>query len=411
MALVAGQLALALVSLTGAGLLARSFLRLEHAPLNADPSGVLTFQVAVPRAQYGKATGDKYQGLPVWEFSSRPNAIFSDLLDRARSIAGVQSAAAAVFLPFTGAYDVTFAVEGAAGPAGKNRYDARYAAVSDGYFRTMKIPLVQGREFTDRDVVSAPWVAVISETMARRFWPDTDPIGKRLTVNMSDDEPPREIVGVARDTPSFIGENQPQPVLYIAFAQRPAHVQSANAGTRIQMSFMLRTTGDPLSAIPAVRHAAAQADPDMPVSNVELLDKTLGRAFQYPRAFSLLLGVFAGSAILLAAIGIYGVMAYGVAQRTREIGIRMALGASGTQVIRLVLRGAVVMLAVGVGIGVAGSFAVTRLLASFLWQVKPTDAPTFAASAGLIVLVGVAASIVPAMRVLAVDPTIALRSE
>jgi putative ABC transport system permease protein len=275
----------------------------------------------------------------------------------------------------------------------------------------MKIPLVQGREFSDRDVASAPWVAVISETMARRFWPDADPIGKRLTLNMSADEQPREIVGVARDTPSFIGEDHPQPTLYIAFAQRPAHVQSSNAGTRIQMSYMLRTTGDPLSAIPALRRAAAEVDPDVPLSNIELLDAALGRAFQYPRAFSLLLGVFAVVAILLAAIGIYGVMAYGVAQRAREIGIRMALGASGPQVVRLVLRGAAVMLAVGVGVGVAGSFAVTRLLASFLWQIKPTDAPTFAVSAGLIVLVGVAASIVPAMRVLAVDPTISLRSE
>jgi putative ABC transport system permease protein len=177
------------------------------------------------------------------------------------------------------------------------------------------------------------------------------------------------------------------------------------------MSYMLRTTGDPLSAIPALRCAAAEVDPDVPLSNIELLDAALGRAFQYPRAFSLLLGVFAVVAILLAAIGIYGVMAYGVAQRAREIGIRMALGASGPQVVRLVLRGAAVMLAVGVGVGVAGSFAVTRLLASFLWQIKPTDAPTFAVSAGLIVLVGVAASIVPAMRVLAVDPTISLRSE
>jgi len=411
MVLVAGQLALALVSLTGAGLLARSFLRLEHAPLNADPSGVLTFQVAVPRGQYGKATADKYQGLPAWEFSSRPNEIFADLLDRVRSIPGVQSAAAAVLSPFNGADELTFAREGAAAPAGQNTNDALYATVSDGYFRTMKIPLVQGREFTDRDVVSSPWVAVISETMARRFWPDADPIGKRLTLRLSADEQPREIVGVARDTPSFIGERQSQPVLYIAFAQRPAHVQSSHAGTRIQMSFLLRTTGDPLRAIPAVRHAAAQVDPEMPVSNIELLDNTLGRAFQYPRAVSLLLGVFAAAAILLAAIGIYGVMAFGVAQRAREIGIRMALGASGGQVIRLVLRGAAVMLAAGVSVGVAGSFAVTRLLASLLWQITPTDAPTFAASAGVIVLVGVAASIVPAMRVLAVDPTIALRSQ
>jgi predicted permease len=411
MVLVAGQLALALVSLTGAGLLTRSFLRLEHTPLNADPSGVLTFQVAVPRAQYGKATGEMYQGLPAWEFSSRPNEIFSDLLGRVRSIAGVQSAAAAVLLPFTGGNDVTFALEGAAAPAATNTNDALYAPVSDGYFRMMKIPLVEGREFTDRDVVSAPWVAVISETMARRIWPDADPIGKRLTLNLSADERPREIVGVARDTPSYIGEDHPQPVLYVPFSQRPAHVASSNAGTRIQMSFMLRTTGDPLSAIPAVRHAATQVDPEMPLSDIETLEKTLGRELQYPRAFSLLLGVFAAAAILLAAIGIYGVMAFGVAQRTREIGIRVALGASGAQLIRLVLRGAVVMLAVGVGLGLAGSLAVTRLLGSFLWQIKPTDAPTFAASAGLIVLVGVAASLVPAMRALTVDPTTALRSE
>ena len=409
--LVAGQLALALVSLTGAGLLTRSFLRLEHAPLNADPSGVLTFQAAVPRAQYGKATGDMYQGLPVWEFSPRPNEIFADLLDRVRSIAGVQSAAAAVLLPFTGGGNVTFAVEGAAAPVGKVTPDAFYAPVSDGYFRTMKIPVVEGREFTDRDGVSAPWVAVINETMARRIWPDANPIGKRLTLNLAADEQPREIVGVARDTPSYIGEDHSQPVLYIPFAQRPAHVASSNAGTRIQMAFLLRTTGDPLRAIPAVRHAAAQVDPEMPLSDIATLEKTLGQAFEYSRDFSLLLGVFAAAAILLAAIGIYGVMAFGVAQRTREIGIRMALGATGAQVIRLVLRGAIVMLACGVGLGLAGSLALTRLLATFLWQITPTDAPTFAASAGLIVLVGVAASLVPAMRVLAVNPTIALRSE
>jgi putative ABC transport system permease protein len=411
MALVAGQLALALVSLTGAGLLGRSFLRLAHTPLNADPSGLLTFQAGVPRGQYGKATNETYQGLPVWEFSARPNQGFSDLLDRARAIPGARSAAAAVFLPFNGGSDVTFAIEGAAAAADPNANNALYAPVSDGYFRTLKIPLVQGREFTDRDVVSAPWVAVISETLARRFWPDGSAIGKRLTLNLSPDEQLREIVGIARDTPSFIGANRQQPVIYIALGQRPAHVQSSHAGTRIQIAYLIRTTGDPLSVIPAVRQAAAQTDPDMPLSNVELLDKTLDREIEYPRAFSLLLGVFAVVAILLASIGIYGVIAYGVAQRAREIAIRLTLGASGAQVIRLVLGSAAVMLAMGVGVGMAGSFAVTRLLTAYLWQIKPTDAPTFAASAGLIVVVGVAASIVPAMRVLGVDPASALRSE
>src|SRR5262249_17877460 len=148
-----------------------------------------------------------------------------------------------------------------------------------------------------------------------------------------------------------------------------AHVVSSDAGTRIQMAYMLRTAGDPLSAIPAIRRAASQVDPDMPVSNVELLERTLGRAYDYPRAFALLISVFAAAAILLAGIGIYGVMAYGVAQRAREIGTRIALGASGPQVVGLVLRNTVVMLALGVGLGLIGSLALPRVISALLWQI------------------------------------------
>jgi putative ABC transport system permease protein len=177
------------------------------------------------------------------------------------------------------------------------------------------------------------------------------------------------------------------------------------------MAYVLRTAGNPLNAVPAIRRAAAEVDPDMPVSDIETLEDTLGRSIQYPRYMSLLVGVFAMAAILLAAIGIYGVMAFGVAQRTREIGVRMALGSRSTQVLFLVLRQAVAMLAVGVAVGVAGSLTVTRLLGSLLWQITPTDPPTFAASAGLIVLVGLAASLIPAIRALTIDPTSALRTE
>jgi predicted permease len=275
----------------------------------------------------------------------------------------------------------------------------------------MHTALVGGREFNERDVASASWVTVINETMARRYWPQGEAIGKRLTLNLAADEQPREIVGVVRDTPSYIGEEHPAPALYVPFAQMAPHTPSSYAGTRVRMAYVLRTAGNPLNAVPAIRRAAAEVDPDMPVSDIETLEDTLGRSIQYPRYMSLLVGVFAMAAILLAAIGIYGVMAFGVAQRTREIGVRMALGSRSTQVLFLVLRQAVAMLAVGVAVGVAGSFTVTRLLGSLLWQITPTDPPTFAASAGLIVLVGLAASLIPAIRALTIDPTSALRTE
>jgi len=409
--LVAGQVALALTSLTAAGLILRSFVRLEHMPLNADPAGVLTFRVVLPQGQYGKA-GGLYEGLPAWEMSPRPAEIFSQLLDRTRSIGGVQSAAAAVFGPFSGSSDVTFTIEGAPASAGaKDANNAQYLPISGDYFRTMQTALVGGREFNERDVASASWVTVINETMARRYWPQGEAIGKRLTLNLAADEQPREIVGVVRDTPSYIGEEHPAPALYVPFAQMATHTPSSYAGTRVRMAYVLRTAGNPLNAVPAIRRAAAEVDPDMPVSDIETLEDTLGRSIQYPRYMSLLVGVFAMAAILLAAIGIYGVMAFGVAQRTREIGVRMALGSRSTQVLFLVLRQAVAMLAVGVAVGVAGSLTVTRLLGSLLWQITPTDPPTFAASAGLIVLVGLAASLIPAIRALTIDPTSALRTE
>jgi len=284
-------------------------------------------------------------------------------------------------------------------------------SISPTYFQTMTIPLIRGRAFTAADTAASHPVGIINEAMARRFWPDAHLIATRLTLTLSADEQPREIVGVARDTPSFIGENQPEPMLYIAFAQRPAHVQSSDVGTRIQMSFMLRTIGDPLSAIPAVRHAAAQVDPEMPVSDIELLDNTLGRAFQYPRAFSLLLGVFAGAAILLAAIGIYGVMAYGVTRRTSEIGVRMALGAVPGDVVRMVLRETILLAVAGIVIGIPITLWLTRLTKSFLFGLEPNDPMVLAVAVGSLLAVCALAGWLPARRAARIDPTVALRYE
>jgi putative ABC transport system permease protein len=409
--LVASQIALALISLTGAGLVIRSFLRLAGTPLNADPSGILTFRIELPQGQYGKTVG-MHNGLPLWEISPRPAQIFSDLLERARSVPAAQSAAAAVLPPFNGGPAVSFVLTNRPGadPV-REALTAFYYPISADFFRTMRTPVVRGREFTDRDTAGAPWVAVVNETMTRRYWPDGDVIGNRLTLALGPDERPREIVGVVHDTPSYIGEERSEPKLYVPFVQMPPTTPSSFASTRVRMTFVVRTTGNPVNVVPAVRRAAAEIDPNMPLSGIETLENQLARSVEYPRYYATLLGLFAGAAMVLAAIGIYGMIAYGIAQRTREIGIRLALGARGRHVLTLVLRHAVLMLAGGLGVGVAASLALTQLLKSLLWQIEPTDPVTFAASSALVVVVGLVACLVPALRALAVDPTTTLRSE
>jgi len=285
-----------------------------------------------------------------------------------------------------------------------------YFLVTPNLFATLRTPIVHGRDFTDRDNVTAPWVAVVNETLARRFWPGEEAIGKRLTLNTVPEEQPREVIGVVRDIPTRHAA-PPEPVIYASYLQQPSRYRAPWAGLFGQMTFMMRGAGDPDRLIPGARQAVADLDPDRPLVGPSTVEAHMRNATGKFRYFVLLVSVFAGLATLLAAIGTYGVMAYSVSLRTREIGIRRALGAGRLEVIMLIGRRALALVGSGLVCGVVGALLLTRLIASQLWGVTPTDPATFAGVSLLLVGVALIACIAPARRALAVDPTIALRTE
>jgi putative ABC transport system permease protein len=269
---------------------------------------------------------------------------------------------------------------------------------------------VSGRDFTTRDTAVATWVAIVNETCARRFWPGQDPIGKRLTLDTVPEEQPREVVGVVRDIPTRHAES-PQPVIYASYLQQPSRYRAPWAGLFGQMLFMIRPTGDPLAIVPVARKAIAEIEPERPLANVTTMRSHLRAGTGQFRSFVWLVSVFAAVATLLAAIGTYGVMAYTVDQRTREIGIRRALGAGRREIMALVGRRAIAFVAAGLVWGLACALALTRLIRSQLWGVTPTDPMTFAGVSVLLVAIALLACVIPARRALSVDPTIALRNE
>jgi putative ABC transport system permease protein len=247
--------------------------------------------------------------------------------------------------------------------------------------------------------------------MARRFWPGENPIGKRFRLDFGPDEQPREIVSLVRDTPADRHQAAKEPIFYIPSVQRPPRDRGPFGFNRIQMTFLLRTSADPMSLSSAVRKAVAEIDPDRPAANMQTLEDALSDDLRFERWYMILLSVFGGVALLLASVGIYGVMAYSVAQRTHEIGMRMALGASGSQVMILMLRRAAILIGAGIVLGLAGALSLTRLLASQLNGVSPTDPPTFASVSVLLAIVALGACFIPTRRASVVDPTVALRYE
>jgi putative ABC transport system permease protein len=261
------------------------------------------------------------------------------------------------------------------------------------------------------DTANAPWVAIVNETMARRFWPDDDPIGKRIRLDVSPEEQPREIIAVVGDTPDNLRQRTQRPALYVPFFQSSPHQVGPGAGVRFQLTYVLRSPGDPMNLLAAARRAVGEVDPNRALLDVHTEEEQLGLTMQYPRYYSMLLGLFAFVATALAAVGIYGILAVAVEQRTREIGIRMALGAGGAQVLRCMLGQALWMIAGGVAFGLAGSLGLSRLISSTLWEVQSADPATFAGVAALLATVALLAAIVPARRAVQVDPSIALRSE
>jgi putative ABC transport system permease protein len=411
--LVVLEISAALTLLTGAGLMLNTFLRVYNAPTGCDTRNLVTFQVRLLRGQYVKDTSVIAAGAV--EISPRVNTVFEQVRERISGVPRVESVAAGIRPPLSesalGALTLNFTFDGR--PSGGSEIQPVSAAwfpVSAGYFHTLRIPVVRGREFGVRDTAVDLPVVLINEAMARRFWRGEDPIGKRLRIDIVN-EPLREIVGVVGDLRHNRYDREAQPQMYVPYVQHPLVSQSRLVESRLTMTFVVRCAGDPFQLVPTLRAAVADVDRNLPIFNIKTLDEYVAEQLWQPRQTMTLLAIFAGIAVVLAMTGVYGIMAYAVERRTHEIGVRIALGASRTHVLRMVIARGLLLVACGVAIGVAGSFALTRLLGTLLWGVTPTDPLTFAIVIVTLAAVAMLACYLPARRALDIEPTIALRHE
>lgn len=384
--LVATQFALCLVLLISAGLLLKSFQRLISISPGFKPENVLSMRLALPSSKY--ASGDQTV------------QFFDNLLERVRSLPGVRSAAVVSLLPFSGgATSDGFVVEGHEPEPGGVAPNAQDRVVSPGYFQTLEIPLLRGRDFLASDRVDSPLVAIVDDTLASRYWADGDAIGKRIRYAWSDQW--MTIVGVSAAIKNGKLTEKLEPHFYYPYAQEPSR----------QMYLTVRTTGEPAAITSAVRSEVQSLDADLPVWGVQPLAEAIDRTLNNHRLTNALLTVFALLAVLLAAVGIYGVMSLYVSNRTNEFGIRLALGAQPAVVLRSVLRQGLALALAGVVTGTAAAVVVTRALASLLFEVSATDPVIFLSVPLLLVMVALLACYIPARRATRVDPLVALRYE
>lgn len=383
-ALIIAEIAIALVLLIGAGLLAQSFVRLRQVDLGYEPRGLLTMWVSASPARY---PDDEAKG-----------RFFKRLQDQASLVPGVESISSSSESWF-GLLNMQFNIESNPLPNGDE--NVRYSAVAPNYFNVLKAQIRTGRDFNDQDDLRAPPVAIINETLARRYFPDGQPIGKRIVLGYLGRRLVREVVGVSSDVKQEELGSATKPEMYVPMQQIPWF------GTAL----IVRTTGDPMRLKKDLQAAIWQVDKDLPVSGVETVEQHLSNLRAEPRLYTLLLGVFAVIALLLASIGIYGVMSYSVTERTHEIGIRMALGAGQADVLGFVIKQGLTLTMIGLAIGVAVSLALTRLMESLLFGVSSTDPLTFVVISLLLAIVSIFATYLPARRATRVDPMIALRYE
>jgi len=390
--IVVAEVALAVILLVSAGLLIRSFLHLMTVDRGFDPENVLTLNISLPESRYQSAR-------PMIEFEEQA-------LDRLRVAPGVKSAGSVFGLPL-GHWLIggDFTVEGQPPLApGSQPFIATKAVVGGDYFRTIGIPLLRGRYFDAHDSEAAPHVVIVSQSLARHYWPLDEALGKRLKPGFSNDAW-CTVVGVVGDTKQYSLGEPSSPVMYLPYTQAPATFMMQD------ITFVLRAGSGPLALASAARRAVQAADPDLPVFDVATMDQLVYRSASAPRFNTALLGVFAALALVLAAVGIYGVMSYAVAQRTHEIGVRVALGAEASDIIRQVVRQGMLPAVIGIATGTAGAWGVTRFLSSLLFGVRPTDPITFAMVPVLLAAVGVLACLLPVRRATKVDPVEALRYE
>lgn len=384
---MAAEVALVVVLAIGAGLLIRSYSRLLQVDPGIDSSNLLTMSVTAQSYKYPE--------------SAQFVAFFEQVLAAAREAPGVDSAAMVRPMPlradtFAGE-SFAFSIAGRPDLPEGEELRAVLRFVSPGYFQTMGIPLLSGRDFTSRDTRESPYVFLINQTAAERYWPDEAPVGQSIQLGGGS----AEIVGVVGDVRQVSLAQEPTPAVYAVFTQI----------SRVGMTLVLRTNGDPLGAISTVQSAIWDVDPDQPITEIAAMEEIIRSSVSQSRFSMTLLGVFAALALALAAVGIYGVISYSVSQQTHEIGLRMALGAEARDVLGLVLRHGMVLAMVGILVGLVGAFLVTRLMESLLFEVAAIDVATFVSVAALLALVALAATAVPALRATRVDPMVSLRHE
>lgn len=388
--LVLSEVALAVMLLTGAGLLMQAFFRLRGVDPGFQPANVLTAEVEVPGSKYPDTRAQ--------------SGFFDRLIKRVQLLPGVKGVGAINYLPLSGDFNFTTIQIETMSALDLSKPRPQFNSVSPGYFRAMGIRLLRGRYFLEDDTAEAPKVLIISEAMARSYWASDNPIGKRIKIGGDPREPWRTVVGVVGDE-RFSGLDSAPPFeYYLPYQQDPWD----NVG---HMVLVVQMETDPLPLTGTLRRQIQELDPDVPFYHVRGMEQLLSNSMAQRRFSMLLLGTFAFLALVLAGLGIYGVMAYVVSQRTQEIGIRMALGAQRSDVLKLVLRqGALVTLS-GLAVGMVGALALTRFLAGLLYEIRPTDPLTFAAVSALMIVVALAAVQIPAARALRVEPVVALRYE
>lgn len=391
--LVVTEVALALILLIGAGLLIRSFARLQDVQPGFDASHLLVVDVPVSPNGYAQAP--------------RRMSLFDQLIERSKTLPGVSAAGAALILPVTGSGSVIhFNIQGRPPKTPHDYILIGYRPVSPGYLETLRVPLLAGRMLNESDTERGPYVAVVNQSMAKQYFPGESPLGKRIQVGATptNEIPWAEIVGVVGDMKQSLA-SEASAEMYIPYRQADSLIPI------FAMSMVLRTTNEPHAEVSALRNAVHEIDADQPLVNFRTMQENIATSVSDPRFRTMLLGIFAASALLLAVIGLYGLMAYSVEQRTSEIGIRLALGAQRNDVLKLIVVQGLKLVLVGVAIGLGGALALSQLLTRFLYGVVPSDPATFAIVASILTLVAMVACWIPARRAMRVDPIVALRYE
>lgn len=385
--LVVAEIALAVILLVGAGLMVKSFVHLESVNPGFDSKGVLTFQYTLPASRYPD--------------DPEVIAFNNQVVERLKSLPGVQTVSGTTALPLGKASNYTsFEIDGQPPlPPGEMRL-AEHIGIFPDYFKTMRVNMLKGRDFTAQDTKQSPPVVIINEAMARQFWPNEDALGKRIKIDY-DQGVAREVIGIASDVKNFGLDTAPKPEMYVSQIQFP-----------FQGTFLVaRSNGDPKSLSAPITQVISSVDKDQPIYNVKTMEDIVNNSLARQRFNMLLMTCFAMVAAILAAVGLYGVMAYSVSQRTHELGIRMALGAQRGDILKLIVGHGLMLAAIGVAIGLFGAFALTRVIESLLFGISTTDPTTFGVIALLLVFVSLLSSFIPARRATKVDPMIALRYE